>query len=144
MRFGSSIFKGASIQFNNIATAEDEAAKLLELPSVKRIWANRLYQIPKDEVVWTGKSKDASFANSNVKRQSSTDDFSPHVMTQVDKLRAKGVTGKGIKVAVIDTGIDYTHPALGGCFGPGCLVSYGSDIVGDAYDGYNTPVPDDE
>ena len=51
-------------------------------------------------------------------------------MTQIDKLRAKGLTGKGIKIAVIDTGIDYRHPALGGCFGKGCLVGYGYDYYG--------------
>jgi subtilisin family serine protease len=31
---------------------------------------------------------------------------------------------------------------LGGCFGAGCLVSYGTDLVGDAYDGNNKGVPD--
>ncbi|MCS0671406.1 S8 family serine peptidase [Cytobacillus firmus] len=30
----------------------------------------------------------------------------------VDKLHDEGVTGKGIKVGVLDTGIDYTHPDL--------------------------------
>jgi hypothetical protein len=39
------------------------------------------------------------------------------------------VTGRGITVAVVDTGIDYTHPALGGCFGRGCKVSGGWDFV---------------
>ncbi len=29
-------------------------------------------------------------------------------------VQAKGITGKGIKVAVLDSGIDYTHAALGG------------------------------
>ncbi len=34
-------------------------------------------------------------------------------------------------------------PALGnGCFGPGCLFSYGSDLVGDDYNGLNLPAPD--
>ena len=28
-------------------------------------------------------------------------------------------------MAVIDTGVDYMHPALGGCFGPGCKVAFG-------------------
>ena len=38
--------------------------------------------------------------------------------------------------------IDYKHEALGGCFGPGCLVTFGTDLVGDAYTGSNTPRPD--
>ncbi len=29
----------------------------------------------------------------------------------------KKLTGEGITIAIIDTGIDYTHPDLGGCFG---------------------------
>jgi subtilisin family serine protease len=143
VNFDSSLFKGASIQFHDTDSAEDEATKLINLTSVKRVWPNRIYHLPKDEILWTGKS-DASIAHTNVKRQFGNDTFSPHVMTQVNKLRAKGIVGKGIKVAVIDTGIDYTHPALGGCFGPGCLVSFGSDIVGDDYTGFNTPVPDAE
>ncbi|KAI1312075.1 peptidase S8/S53 domain-containing protein [Xylaria venustula] len=142
MNFESSLFRGASIQFHDKESAADEAAALTDLASVKRVWPTRLYDLPKDEVVWTGKTKDASAAHSAIKRAVANDTFSPHVMTQVDKLRAKGKIGKGIKIGVIDTGIDYTHPALGGCFGAGCLVSYGTDLVGDDYTGSNTPVPD--
>lgn len=45
-----------------------------------------------------------------------------------------GVTGAGVKVAVIDSGIDYTHPDLGGCFGAGCRVAGGYDYVNDDAD----------
>jgi subtilisin family serine protease len=45
-----------------------------------------------------------------------------------------GFTGRGIHVAVIDSGIDYDHPDLGGCFGRGCRVTTGYDFVGDDYD----------
>lgn len=38
--------------------------------------------------------------------------------------------------------MDYKHPALGGCFGKGCLVSFGYDLVGDEYNGGNMPNPD--
>lgn len=41
--------------------------------------------------------------------------------------------------------IDYNHPALGdGCFGDGCVVAFGYDLVGDDYDGFNELVPDDD
>lgn len=36
------------------------------------------------------------------------------------------------------------NPALGGGFGPGHKVIKGYDLVGDAYTGSNTPVPDSD
>jgi subtilisin family serine protease len=64
-------------------------------------------------------------------------------MTQVDKLKAEGINGKDIRIGILDVGVDYRHPALGGCFGPdpACVVSYGYDFIGDRYDGSN-PIPD--
>jgi subtilisin family serine protease len=72
--------------------------------------------------------------------------------------------GQGVKLAIIDTGIDYTHANFGGpgtvaaynaaqasgaappnpaLVGPGApKVKAGIDLVGDAYTGSNTPVPD--
>jgi subtilisin family serine protease len=50
--------------------------------------------------------------------------------------------GTGIKVGIMDTGIDYQNPSLGGCFGAGCRVFTGHDFVGDRYDGTNNPHPD--
>lgn len=38
--------------------------------------------------------------------------YSVHSLTGVDKLHAKGIYGKGAKVAVVDTGIDYKHHAV--------------------------------
>jgi minor extracellular serine protease Vpr len=49
-----------------------------------------------------------------------------------------GYTGQGIKVAVMDTGIDYDHPDLGGGFGPGYRVFTGWDFVGDAFNADST------
>ena len=70
-----------------------------------------------------------------------------------------GYTGKGVKLAVVDTGIDYTHATFGG---PGTAAAFaeatavndqskmagtrvkgGHDFAGDAYTGHNAPVPDD-
>ena len=36
----------------------------------------------------------------------------------------ESLTGENITIAVIDTGVDYTHPDLGGCFGDGEKFSY--------------------
>ncbi|KAJ7254122.1 subtilisin-like protease [Mycena rebaudengoi] len=67
------------------------------------------------------------------------DSQSTHVQTGVDKLHAKGITGKGVKIAILDTGIDYTHPDLGAGFGKGFKVAGGFDLVGDDYIGSNEP-----
>ncbi len=40
-----------------------------------------------------------------------------------------GYTGKGVKIAIIDSGINYNHPDLGGGFGPGKKVVDGYDFV---------------
>ncbi|CDH52731.1 thermostable alkaline protease [Lichtheimia corymbifera JMRC:FSU:9682] len=62
----------------------------------------------------------------------------PHAMSQVERVhRELKNTGKGIVVGIIDSGIDYRHPALGSCFGKGCKVAMGYDLVGNAYDARN-------
>lgn len=72
-----------------------------------------------------------------------------------------GEEGDGINIAVIDTGIDYTHANFGGPGTPAAYagndpdiivggdfptakVTFGHDFVGTAYDGSNTPIPDDD
>jgi minor extracellular serine protease Vpr len=55
-------------------------------------------------------------------------------MTGADVAQSElGLSGDGVKVGVMDTGIDYDNPALGGCFGPACRVATGWDFVGDRY-----------
>jgi len=73
-------------------------------------------------------------------------------MTGADIAQSElGYTGEGIRVAVMDTGVDYDHPDLGGCFGAGCRVAAGHDFVGDSFNAdpsspaYNpTPTPDND
>ena len=70
-----------------------------------------------------------------------------HSLTGVHEVREKyGLTGKGVRVAVVDTGVDYMHPALGGGFGKGYPVAYGYDLVGDDFHSgeFLNSVPDDD
>lgn len=133
------------MQFHDLGNAKSKVAELSAFPGVKAVFNVGMIDIP-DEVVWRG-TPGKNYRNPVKKRDDDYGDYdvdanSPHVMTQVDKLRAQGLTGKGIKVAVVDTGIDYTHPALGGCFGKGCLVSYGKDLVGNNYPAEKEPSDD--
>jgi len=77
---------------------------------------------------------------------------SPELATAIAQTQADiaqnslGLTGAGVRVAVMDTGIDFDNPDLGGCFGPGCRVEIGYDFVGDTYNEDSTsptynPVP---
>ncbi|KYK58956.1 subtilisin-like serine protease PR1C [Drechmeria coniospora] len=139
------LFKGVSFLLHSVMNESSAMEKVLANPGIDTCSQIYLHDAPRpmieqDELINSAKRsvvrRDAVAANET------EDNYSPHVMTQVNKLRAAGFTGKGVKIAIIDTGIDYMHPALGGCFGENCLVSFGADLVGDAFDGTNMPHPD--
>lgn len=97
------LFKGASIQINDLSGIDAKVAKIAEMPAVKKMWPVKLYSVPEHTVHWVGNPRDDA---GHAKRQApETDGFTPHIMTQVDKLREKGILGKGIKIAVVDTGV---------------------------------------
>jgi hypothetical protein len=73
-----------------------------------------------------------------------TTGFSTLPLIGADKVHAAGNKGKGVKIGIIDGGVDYTRTPLGGCFGPGCKVAGGYDFVGDYYNGSNSPQPDSD
>ena len=81
--------------------------KLRQLPEVKRVSPQK--------IVYKSLAESVSMVKA------------PDVWSLRDK-NLLSVTGHGINVAVLDTGIDYTHPALGGCLGEGCKVVAGYDF----------------
>ncbi|KAK3840186.1 MAG: peptidase S8/S53 domain-containing protein [Linnemannia elongata] len=130
------VFNGAAISVNS----NHDGRVIASLPGVKNVWPITLHSIPKIQKS-TAKATDPEAV-------------SLHHMTGVDIVHRKlKLTGKGVKVGIIDTGVDYKHPAFAakgateGCFsryGKDCRVKYGWDFVGDAYTGGNEPKPDSD
>jgi subtilisin family serine protease len=103
------LFKGVSIQLeNSTADLETAISQIASQDNVKQVWPVRRIPLPNDTVIWKGGDGPLS-RNAGRKRQLSnaSESYAPHKSTQVDLLHAKGVTGKGTKIAVIDTGIDW-------------------------------------
>lgn len=152
----------------DVVTVRREQANVRALASAAGVKMQERYRY---ETLWNGFSIEASAAEASRLKgipgvravypvveveappRPDTDGVEPNMasavtQTGVDKVRAElGLTGKGVKVGIIDTGIDYDHPDLGGGFGPGFKVAYGWDFVGDNYDasgqsGSPIPVPD--
>ncbi len=57
----------------------------------------------------------------------------PYAWSLVDNA-GNTVTGIGIRIAILDTGVDYTHPDLGGCLGLNCKVIGGWDFINNDAD----------
>ncbi|KAF9264167.1 subtilisin-like protease [Marasmius fiardii PR-910] len=122
------VFVGGMITLDN----PEDINRLVDIPGLVSMRPVRIYSRP-DPIKMEVVSEDAP-----------RDIQSTHVMTGVDKLHAEGITGEGIKIGMIDTGVDYTHPALGNGFGPGFKIVGGYDFVGDQYNGSNKAVPDND
>jgi hypothetical protein len=107
-------------------------SNILSLPAVTM--AHRVNEIPEPQ-----------FAVSSPKPEQAAPELI-HSNTGVNAARQQlGLTGKGVKVGIVDTGMYYKHPALGGCIGAGCRVASGWDFVGDDFTGpRTTPVPDED
>ena len=130
------LFNGLSVD-----VSPAERAKLARLPGVKALYPVELIQAPKAERALQG--LESPQMNTAL------------AMTGADIVQGMGYTGTGIKVGIIDTGIDIDHPNLGGNGTPGGTsfpsnrIPFGYDFVGDAYNadptspGYNPiPAPD--
>jgi subtilisin family serine protease len=137
--------KGSAGEFR--AAAKTAGIKYTERAAFQELWNGvsivaDASQLAKLESLGAVK---AVFPNLTVSLPASQPDLNTATgMTGADIVRtALGYDGTGIKVAVMDTGIDWNHPDLGGCFGPGCKVATGWDFVGDAFNASDPTAPID-
>ncbi|HSK33986.1 MAG TPA: S8 family serine peptidase, partial [Propionicimonas sp.] len=106
----------------SVTATEAQIRVIAQSPSVKAVYPVLRVDLPKT-------TKSATSVSS--------------ALDQISALGVAGQDGTGIKVGVIDTGIDYNNPDLGGGSSfPTTRVAYGYDFVGDDYNGDNTAIPD--
>ncbi|KAK3312914.1 peptidase S8/S53 domain-containing protein [Apodospora peruviana] len=116
--FNSGVFSGLSIRLKNQTTLEG----VKNTTGAIKAWNSVRYNIklPTPSLVLNGNAIPENYT------------FLPFI--NADKVHAAGFTGKGVKVGVIDTGINLNHPAFGNCWGqPGCKIAGGYDFVGDTF-----------
>lgn len=112
------VFSGFSVELPG-----NEIVKLLAIPGVKAVYPNVHYT-----------------ADVISSKEITAEEFSPAMMDSAPFIGANkawdaGFTGEGITVAVIDTGVDYTHPDLAHAFGD----YKGYDFVNDDNDPQEGP-----
>lgn len=131
------VTRSFSTSFNGLTVNADDAtvAELLTIPNVVKVFP--VVQI--ERPVTTGGTSTPDMA--------SAINLSGAAIAQNEL----GLSGKGIKVGIMDTGVDFDHPDFGGngtngsTRFPTAKVAYGYDFVGDDYDAENPgarPVPD--
>ncbi|MEH7451570.1 S8 family serine peptidase [Gottfriedia acidiceleris] len=87
--------------FNGVSMSlpANQIKNLLKSKAVKTVWSNKTFTIDPPKENDQLKADEANVGN-----------YTPY--DGLDRLHAEGFTGKGIKVGILDTGIDYNHPDL--------------------------------
>jgi minor extracellular serine protease Vpr len=108
----------------SVSVAPSQVATLRSVTGVKAVYPVETLSLPPSE----------SGPNNNIDLKNAVG------LTGADIAQTElGLDGSGVTIAIMDSGLDYTLPEFGGCFGPGCKVRGGFDLVGDAYNA--TPGP---
>lgn len=113
----------------SVTVRPSELAKIARLSAVKALYPVEIISIPE-----TSPLNDPDMGTALA-------------MTGADIAQSElGLSGEGIRVAIMDTGIDYNHPDLGGGWGNRVFAGY--DFVGDAFNAADpdndVPQPDDD
>ena len=89
------VFNGISLKMKS-----SDVKKLLDSDEVQKVWLDKEVKI--DPVI----EKESKSSNKKETRVDSVKQI------EADRLHEKGITGKGVKVGVLDTGLDYNHPDI--------------------------------
>ncbi|KAJ3188087.1 hypothetical protein HK101_009216 [Irineochytrium annulatum] len=134
-RFSTPHVNAISFTLHDFDASTDEASIIASIPNAARIFRVRSVKRPKVVRKYGLRREEGGGLSRRAGLDATPSTGEPiHHFTGVNDARSKlGLTGKGVTVAIIDTGVYYLHPALGGGFGPGHTVKGGYDLVGDNY-----------
>ncbi|KAF9583240.1 hypothetical protein BGW38_009950, partial [Lunasporangiospora selenospora] len=144
------VFNGLALRLRS----DHDGHVLATIPGIKHVWPATVTHLPEvQKRSFHPLANPTSGVASLLRKRgivSPSEDVSLHSMTGVDILQGKyKLSGKGIKVGVIDSGLDYRHPVFAmpgakqGCLGPGCRITHGYDFVGKNYNGTRESVSPD-
>ncbi len=123
VRFGSELARQQPQRFGGTTAA---APRLIR--SYDRLLAGAVVEAPAN---WTARLRaipGVSTATPDTRVR--TDLVNSVLQVRGDRVqRELGGSGRGVRVGIVDTGVDYTHPAFGGAFGIGQRVQGGWDFV---------------
>jgi minor extracellular serine protease Vpr len=104
----------------SVSVAPSQVPALESIPGVKAVYPVHTVSLPD----W----KSEGGGGSDIELKNAV------TMTGADQAQNElGLDGSGVTIAIMDSGLDYTLPEFGGCFGPTCKVRGGFDLVGDSY-----------
>ncbi|KAI9506729.1 peptidase S8/S53 domain-containing protein [Coemansia spiralis] len=116
----SSVFNGMAVTTKN----KVNAAELARINGVKRVWPVRYHKLQYSKSAVNGSY--------------------PTLLQQTgvaQTMQELGFNGTGVKIGIVDSGVDYNHPELGSCWKTsGCPWQFGKDFIGDKYDA-SSPAP---
>ncbi|MEV0649548.1 S8 family serine peptidase [Phytomonospora sp. NPDC050363] len=118
------LFPGMAVSVDAV-----RAGELASLPGVSAVYEVDTYAPPTSDTL-PPLPKQAETTRDNV---TVTD------LTGVPKAHRDGATGEGVTVGIIDSGVAYDHPALGGGNFPNAKVTGGYDVVDGDADPYDSP-----
>nr|XP_018263216.1 peptidase [Kwoniella dejecticola CBS 10117]OBR85374.1 peptidase [Kwoniella dejecticola CBS 10117] len=145
--YSNDLFVGASITLDS----DNDLANLLSADGIVDFRQVHLLNLPSQPVTAQSYQWPASsISNSTASKGPSSSTTSAKgfsVLSQIgaESVQAGGNKGKGVKIGIIDSGVDYTREPLGGTYAQaGSKVVGGYDFVGDSFDGTNDPQPDSD
>lgn len=115
----SDVHASTSLLLNSMIVSANPAdiSKIAALPQVKKVHADRELKLYRNRSIPLIQADKAWALKDN---------------------NSTTLSGKGVRVGVLDTGIDYSHPDLGGCFGEDCKVAGGYDFYNNDADPIDT------